>query len=65
MSNNNQLANFKNQKNRLQKSSRSFFPKSKQIKLSQTRNETTELGNEPTFEKKRKFVKKKEEKLMI
>ena len=63
MSNNNQLANFKNQKNRLQKSSRSFFPKSKQIKLSQTRNETTELGNEPNYEKKRKFVKKKRRKI--
>ena len=62
MSTNYPISYFKNQKNRLQKASPSFFPKSKKYKSSYAKNQTEELNNADNYEKDKVFVPKKRRK---
>ena len=63
MSTNYSIGNFKNQKNKLQKNARSFFPKSKNLRSSQTKIQVEESKNIDKNGNNRGFASKKRTKI--
>ena len=63
MSTNFSIGNFKNQKNKLQKNARSFFPKSKNLRSSQTKIQVEESKNIDKNGNNRGFASKKRTKI--